>query len=92
MTTVDEAAETAPVKVRPKHLWVGASEVSLGRSNAAKAARRGRVVIPAAVEIVVVEVYCRRCRVTLTRQQQAEEDCILGPQHIAGPRKREEGV
>ncbi len=74
----------------PQHLWVAATEVSVPRSAAAKVARRGKFILPASVEVGVVEVYCRRCRRTLTDEREAQSNCVLGPQHIGGPRKRDD--
>ena len=77
---------------RPRgHLWIAAAEVTLTDGQLGRAVR-GKLVVRADVVLAVVEVYCRRCRRTWTPSRAEETVCLLGAQHVGGPRVREEDV
>jgi hypothetical protein len=67
------------------HEWVGATEVALSRETAAEVASRGRVTMSAVAVLVVVDVYCRRCRQSYSRQREAD-GCHRGMVLRGGPR------
>lgn len=72
-----------------RHRWLGAAEVVIPGVSAERAASRGRFVIPAAVVVTIQDVYCERCRVSYTPRY-AKLPCKIGPQHVGGPRRRED--
>ena len=68
MTSTRTMRDTRPQSAHLRHQWVGAALVDMGRggtnTRAERAARSGRYVVPAGIQIDVLEVYCARCRAT----------------------------
>lgn len=75
----------AAVVTHTGHDWVGATLVGMGRGETARAehaARTGRHVLPARTKVEVLEVYCRRCRVSY----QSAASAALCPLAAVAPR------
>lgn len=68
------------------HEWVGAAMVLLDPPRAAQANKSGKVRIVSPVHVEVLDVFCRRCR--RSYKEAREYECVLGSQHIGGPRKQ----
>lgn len=68
------------------HEWVGAGLLLLTRKHAEQATRSGKVTIVSRITVDVLDVYCRKCRRAYAVAK--DEQCMLGSQHIGGPRKQ----
>lgn len=68
------------------HEWVGAGLLLLDTKRAEQATRSGKVTIVSRVSVDILDVYCRKCR--RPYQSAKDEKCVLGSQHIGGPRKQ----
>lgn len=58
----------------------------LDPQHARQATKSGKIRIVSEVNLEVLDVYCRRCR--RGYDEAKNEDCVLGSQHIGGPRKQ----
>lgn len=68
-----------------EHEWVGATEVRLTAEQALDAISRERMTVSAVATLVVLDVYCRRCRLSYTPERDAE-GCSRGMILRGGPR------